>query len=607
MATVSLIEAIKNSPDNETEKIIKTSIKHSLKELYRLYFVERNKNFKVLNIFADGTLEISSETYPIDIYDILSDFIQTQKQKLFSGLPKKVGIIEPCLIEASRCLWSRNPKVDTEDVVSKVLTNVVRDYFCSINLPDAFSVSTIDERGKYTSFNSHKYAEDHVYVLLPELLSNGFVKYVAPDHQENWFNPSDPPEIQGVKLQMNTFFSQYGGRGYGDMSDFISFIHYRMISDFMKEYSNRIRAIIPRFPQQVFSQFFSDQNWTPRYQFHNVVFFGVESVSVDGDPQKWKIGRHIGGGSYGKVYEHCPDSKNCTSVMKVSCGHEYNSYDAKREVELAEMAYKLGVSPKIFATRVTETYSIIIMDRMDDTIEGLERKMDDNALDIVVGRVLDYIEILHSNGIVHGDMYFRNIMLKNSSNSQRLANAIVNGDVKVKIVDFGYASTKDDEDAYDFYGEVGILRKLTEIQCETDRSNIFSVMMFYDYYSLLKDIRKFNRNPARSVKRILKKQIELGKDCKKNAIKPISITEQKVVSLENIVPTVKEKVDLFITSHWKSKKQREDKRKEILELIGRSILTTTLNAENPNNGQWLERLNRLKQFFYSQSERLKKA
>jgi Protein kinase domain len=361
--------------DNLLENFFKTSIN----SIYRKYFVENKRNFLVTTVLIDknGTTEIETdedepenkeEEHVGEIYDIISDFLKLLREFSESNYVY-AKYIDPHFLKASRYLWNRHG-TNTSIVFGKVLTNAIVDYIDGIELPTKFSVSTIEVRGERVIYEK-----------------------MNPEQYYIFFEKDDAPEETELDL----------------------FIKDKMISGFVVEFDKRIKTMNTDFSIDL-SRYFERPS--------NIILYELERKGRD----HWKLGSFIGAGASGKVYESCLEIKdekdekspNCDYVMKASiCDNPRCEIDFQREVEITNLAYTLGIAPKIEDFYISKSYSVIIMERMDVPLVDIFRKLRVEEMEYVISRILETLTFMHRNGIVHVDPHFGNIMFKMNNRADK--------------------------------------------------------------------------------------------------------------------------------------------------------------------------------------------
>ncbi len=80
------------------------------------------------------------------------------------------------------------------------------------------------------------------------------------------------------------------------------------------------------------------------------------------------------------------------------------------ELAISMTASNLGIGPKIHAMTYDGYYGIMIMDQYEETLEDyLFNNQEDSNLDLILEYLRTNLELLHRNGICHGDFTTDNI------------------------------------------------------------------------------------------------------------------------------------------------------------------------------------------------------
>jgi serine/threonine protein kinase len=229
-------------------------------------------------------------------------------------------------------------------------------------------------------------------------------------------------------------------------------------------------------------------------------------VFRDGE-RAWRVGKFLGKGEWGSVYEFCYKKKhegssegrsaefkeeklegspteNCGFAMKISIMKKLlpeelgsknrgipitelrNSFRkrANKSIRVSKIASELGLAPKVEDSCVTGDYSILISEKMDIDLKTLIENMEFEKKHIegIVDIVANMIKKLHSNGMVHGDISVGNVMFKNVSDPhfwqhirdqnfvEYFLKAVHDGIVVAKFIDFDTSGLKSEMDL-DFY------------------------------------------------------------------------------------------------------------------------------------------------------------
>ena len=195
------------------------------------------------------------------------------------------------------------------------------------------------------------------------------------------------------------------------------------------------------------------------------------------------IGQRIGSGSFGKVFDFCTSELACDKVIKLipfgPVGHDmkYDMGNFQMEVKITRMASNLGISPKFYDAftcqgirtelmskrRETIVMGFIIQDKWDMSFENYTDIAPRRQLPDDMQQILDTkIETMHENGIAHGDIAPRNVVLRlkptrttqDSPDPKRVRRDVVElVPVDLALIDFGDAILEDEVDS-DLFEEI---------------------------------------------------------------------------------------------------------------------------------------------------------
>lgn len=166
-------------------------------------------------------------------------------------------------------------------------------------------------------------------------------------------------------------------------------------------------------------------------------------IIADNTGRKWKLGKAIGIGGFGEIYdvlEHSPkENQSCSTyvakIEKHSNGPlfvEVNCYLRMGKLEMIENWKKkknlsfLGV-PHFIASgshfSKGEKYRFLILPKYDEDLDAIfqkKRNFNLKTVLVIASRIIDTLEYIHSHGYVHSDIKASNIMLGHSQTSKRL-------------------------------------------------------------------------------------------------------------------------------------------------------------------------------------------
>ena len=136
----------------------------------------------------------------------------------------------------------------------------------------------------------------------------------------------------------------------------------------------------------------------------------MEETIIDPScPTGWNEKKLIGGGSYSTIHKVCCGD-NCNFVLKRN--RPYETKNLKKEATAQAKCADAGLCPKVYYSSKTE----YIMDKLDFTVSTLLRQYRDPVVnELIVKSLFDLLDRLHQIGLVHGDLHFANIMVKDEN------------------------------------------------------------------------------------------------------------------------------------------------------------------------------------------------
>jgi serine/threonine protein kinase len=221
----------------------------------------------------------------------------------------------------------------------------------------------------------------------------------------------------------------------------------------------------------------------------------------------WKVGNLLSSGNFGSVYEACRDNSECGYVMKtMKCSDtcmnfgektSYFSSVVEREVNTSIKAQNFGLSPRIYDFDIHNTYATIVSEKMDISLHTIINKINTEGLSVLINIILKALETLHRNGIIHGDAHYKNVMLSVINptlkqpwlNPKYFVRALRSGNVKMKFIDYGVSTTKEQlilnpQKEYRFFKHKGVIGRLEVLGCSPNSSMssemLFNMLEFYD-------------------------------------------------------------------------------------------------------------------------------
>ena len=233
--------------------------------------------------------------------------------------PDKISFIKPHVLRASRILWNTSG-TNTIEIMKKVIANASEDYIKCENLPIDLSVSKITSRGDYERMSVLSFRNNYNY------------------------------ELRGIKEKKP--------------KEFDSKVCCIMITGFMNELRYRIQTMMPtKFPENL-RHVFTD---IKSNDYHNIIYYGIKSLPE----HQWRLGRKLGSGSYGSVYESCSDFPEigitdtfCDYIMKIMIkppqdDPETFSEDVIREIDIQHRVQGIGIAPTIFGYYISENHMLL--------------------------------------------------------------------------------------------------------------------------------------------------------------------------------------------------------------------------------------------------------
>lgn len=488
--TVSLSDYITTHSELDSS-FVEMVMKTCISQIYKEYRSKTNLEINGITVDSNGVARLNMEESKNDIglYDCIRNFINEQKNSMIRTYPEKAIYIEPYLLRASRYLWNMR-EVNDSRIIIQVITKAVEHYVIDGNeFPTSLSVGLIDKNGFLSTENYVDYAKYHLSILL-----SGITEIVQKDKEEMGES--------NVEREIDEVIDIY--------EEVQHYIKRQMITEFMDELLERIKVVVPDFPVEMINQFFVNNT---NSLYHNVIYWGIDDTFV---PNEWRISQYITHGSYGKIYESCKNL-DCKYILKMSTGHRYNEEVTQNEIEITQNAHSIGVAPKIIATVVDEKYALIIEEKMHKTLSQFYTEPTEREYDVLMNYIIDLVKKLHSNGIVHCDLHFGNIMETKSFSTFRHKLISTGFPLKeIKIIDYGYAFTY--PKTYNELNNIrtlierrGIYEKLVEIGCDIDDDKkLFDILMFYDYMKLFREVMKYGRYPTTAIQRIMSYQAKLS-------------------------------------------------------------------------------------------------
>ncbi len=168
------------------------------------------------------------------------------------------------------------------------------------------------------------------------------------------------------------------------------------------------------------------------------VYIGTKYKTKKSCLKNLEIGDLLGEGNFGQVYDACdPD---CTSVLKVMIIPPEFGNDFKTEVAITQWAGELEIGPKFIDSWTCEAeddygviaIGLILTEKYEMSLERYlkkYKKMESGA----ALTLMELIKAMHHNGIIHGDLHPRNIVV--DTNKKEIK--------RISIIDYGLAFYKE--------------------------------------------------------------------------------------------------------------------------------------------------------------------
>lgn len=196
-----------------------------------------------------------------------------------------------------------------------------------------------------------------------------------------------------------------------------------------------------------------------------VAYFGINKGR---NTNEWIIAEKLGQGEFGSVYTSCC-RQHCDYVAKIILRRSQHYKDVAdfhelihNEIKIWKIVENLELAPKLIQFYLDDDKAIIISEKMDRTFRDIINGLEEKQVELLINYVVDKLEILHKNGIIHGDPNLENIMFKSidgkeNCNSSNLANEITNGRCLMKFIDFGFSRLSESKKS--FISENNIFRE----------------------------------------------------------------------------------------------------------------------------------------------------
>lgn len=142
-----------------------------------------------------------------------------------------------------------------------------------------------------------------------------------------------------------------------------------------------------------------------------------------------QIKHFLGSGSYGEVYASCLNN-NCDYAVKIQqIDDERDQKDFLREVNIGKEMTKHNISVPIkafwFCKSTLPTLAVIVQEKYDQNMSY--RELRDNLK--IKKKAYDLVQKMHAVGVIHADLFPRNIMYKKTKSGRE----------KIRFIDWGLA------------------------------------------------------------------------------------------------------------------------------------------------------------------------
>lgn len=146
----------------------------------------------------------------------------------------------------------------------------------------------------------------------------------------------------------------------------------------------------------------------------------------------YKITKIVGSGAFGTVYLECKKRsiQDCDRVVKLEDFKRKKRSSIEKEIEMQRKFSDIGLSPKVFKSKIVNNTSMIEMERLECSVEKdfLTKKWPEKIIKDFVKFVESTLNKMCEYNLSHGDLHFGNMGYN-----------MVKGKIKLYLLDFGFS------------------------------------------------------------------------------------------------------------------------------------------------------------------------